>query len=123
MLGQHEPRGVHVAARDMRMDVDAAGHHDETVGVDNIDRGRAARRRRDNPVIANPQVADFVAIVGGVDDAAAFQAGQHAAALATWRRAEICAMASATLGAGAPAGETAVTETRVPLSGECRTAS
>ena len=33
LFGQHEARGVHVRAGDMRMDVDAAGHRDEPARV------------------------------------------------------------------------------------------
>ena len=48
LFGQHETRGVHVRAGDMRMDVDAAGHRDKAACVDRLV-GLARRRlRRDD---------------------------------------------------------------------------
>ena len=68
--------GVHVCARDMRVDVDAPGHCDEPARVDCLVRvGRL--RAEPRSIVADPQIADFVASVGGIDEARALDASQH----------------------------------------------
>ena len=99
LFGQHEARGVHVGAGDMRMDVDAAGHRDKAARVDRLVGSGAAVRRRDDLIVANPEIADFVALVGGIDDMCAFDADQHARPLASSRQAAMRARTCATLGA------------------------
>ena len=121
LFGQQQARGVHVGAGDMRMDVDAAGHRDKAACVHRLVGFGAAVWRRDDLIVANPEIADFVALVGGIDDVCALDADQHARALASSRRAAMSARASATL--GAPLRAEAVTATRVPASEECTTAS
>ena len=78
LFGQHEARGVHVGAGDMRMDVDAAGHRDKAPRVHRLVGSCAAVRRRDDLIAANRKIADFVALVGGIDDMCALDADQHA---------------------------------------------
>ena len=120
LLGQHQAGGVHVRARDMRMDVDAAGHRDKAIRVDRFV-CLSALRRRDNSIVADPEIADFVALVGGVDDMRAFDMDQHEAACVCARPAAIRSRASATLGVAVRVE--AVNATRVPASDECITAS
>ena len=120
LFGQQQAGGVHVGARDMRMDVDAAGHHDESGRVDRFVRARVLRGRHD-PVAADPQIADLVAPVGGIDDARACDAGQHDEAFASSRQAPMRSMASAALGVALRAE--AFTAPRVPALARCMTAS
>jgi hypothetical protein len=120
IFGQHQTRGVHVRAGDMRMDVDAAGHRNEPACVHRFVR-LSALRRRDDCIVADPEIADFVALVGGVDDMRAFDMDQHEAACACLRPAAMRSIASATLGVAVRAD--AVSATRVPMSDECVTAS
>ena len=82
MLGQQKAGGVHVCARDMRMDVDAARHRDEPARVDCLV-GSAAYGRSDDHIVADPQIADFVASIGGIDEARALDANQHGEAFAS----------------------------------------
>ena len=86
LFGQQQPSRVHVRARDMGMDVDAAGHHDQAALRRPSRRLGVASRPRHDLLVANPEVADFVAPVGRIDDAAAVDAGQHGQALASCRR-------------------------------------
>ena len=102
------------------MDVDAAGHRDEPARVDCLVRLRAGRRR-DDFLVADPQIADFVTAVGGIDDMRVSDVGQHDQALASSRRAPMRSSAWAALGAALRAE--AVMATSVPASDECRTAS
>ena len=60
MLGQHEAGGVHVRARDMRMDVDAAGHRNKPARIHRFVRLGAVMRGCDDRVVADPKIADFV---------------------------------------------------------------
>ena len=87
VFGQHEAGGVHVRARDMRMDVDAAGHRDKPARVHRLVRLGAVLRGCDDCIVADPKIADFVAAVGGIDDMRALDAGQHGEAFASSRRA------------------------------------
>src|SRR5205809_4305467 len=64
----------------MRMDIDRAGHDDLSGRVVGL-LGSIFRRRVDDPAVADPNVADRIARVGGIDDAAAFDAAQQDAAL------------------------------------------
>src|SRR5580658_9510080 len=121
LFGQHEARCVHICASDMRMDVDAPGHRNEAVRVDRLVGFGADLRGRDDHIVADPEIADLVALVGGIDDMRAFDVSQHACALVSPRQAAMRATASATLGAAL--GAEAVIATRVPASGECTTAS
>ncbi len=82
---------------------------------------RAVLWGRDDRIVADPKIADFVVAVGGIDDMRALDAGQHGEALASPRQAPIRSRASATLGALLRAE--AVAATRVPMSDECMTAS
>ena len=79
------------------------------------------RRGIDDPPVAEPDVADAVPAVGGIDDATALDPRQHGDAPADGSAAALWEMASATemvlLGAVATIG------TSVPLSGQCSTAS
>ena len=77
LFGQHEAGGVHVRARDMRMDVDAARHRDEPGRIDRLVGLRAGPAAATICIVADPQIADFVAAVGGIDDMRASDAGQH----------------------------------------------
>ena len=71
-LGQQQPRGVHVAAGDMGMDVDGAGHDDMAGDVMRLV-GLAPVRARDDAAVLEPDVADGVGPVDGIDDMAAAQ--------------------------------------------------
>ena len=121
MLGQHEASGVHIRARNMRMDVDAAGHRDKPVRVHRFVRLGAVLWGCDDCIVADPKIADFIAPVGGIDDMRALDAGQHDEASASPRRAPMRSRASATL--GAPLRAEAVAATKVPTSEECMIAS
>ncbi len=80
VFGQHEAGGVHVRAGDMRMDVDAAGHRNQSACVNCFVRLRAVLRRRDDRIAAHPEIADFVTAVGGIDDMRVSDMGQHGGA-------------------------------------------
>ena len=121
MFGQHQAGGVHIRARDVRMDVDAAGHRDKPARIHRFVRFGAVLRGCDDCIVADPKIADFVMAIGGIDDTRAFDAGQHGLAFASPRRAPMRARASATL--VAPLRAEAVAATRVPMSDECMTAS
>ncbi len=83
LFGQEQTSSIHVAPRDVRMDVDAAGHNDEAIGIDCFVGPDVARRLRDDSVVADEKVSDFVAAVRWIDEAAALDMDQHAAALET----------------------------------------
>ena len=72
---QQQAGGVHVAAGDVGMDVDGAGHHDQAVAVDRLV-GAAFRRRNDDTAL-DEDVANLVATVRRVDDMASLQTHQH----------------------------------------------
>ena len=120
LFGQEQTRCIYVCARDVRMDVDSAGHRDETGCIDCLI-GLGAIWRRDDALVVNPQIADRVAFVGGIDDAGAFDMDQHAPALGSGREAAMRPRASATLKLAA--GAEAVMATKVPVSAEWRIAS
>ena len=80
---QQQAGGIHVGARDMRMDVDRARHDDHAARIVNGVGARAGRGRLNNPVVVNPDIADSVAALRGIDDAAAPDACQHDAAPAS----------------------------------------
>ena len=115
LLGQHQASGVHMRARDMGMDVDAARHGDESGRIHGFV-GFAMVRRRDDLFVANPQIADFVTAIGGIDDMRVSDPGQHGLAFASPRPAPMRSRACATLGAALRAE--AVTATRAPASDE-----
>ena len=121
LFRQHEASGVHVRARDMRVDVDAAGHRNKPARVHRFIRFGAALRGCDDLIVADPKIADFVALVGGIDDMRVSDAGQHRRASASLRPAPMRSRACATLGVALRAE--AVAATRVPMSDECMTAS
>ena len=73
-------------------------------------------RGRDDLIVANPEIADFVAAVGGIDDMRVSDPGQHGLAFASPRQAPMRSRACATLGAALRAE--AVTATRAPASDE-----
>ena len=104
VFGQHETGGVHVRAGDMRMDVDAAGHRDKPARVYCFVCLRAVLRGGDDCVVADPEIADFIALVGGIDDMRALDASQHDEAFAFPRCAPMRSRASATLGRAAARG-------------------
>jgi hypothetical protein len=120
-LRHQQPRRIHVAAGDVGMNVDRARHHDLAGGIVGVVGPGIAGRRIDDAPVAEPDIADAVPPVGGIDDAAALDPRQHGDAPANGSAAAICEMASATeivlLGAVATTG------TSVPLSGQCSTAS
>ena len=87
MLWQHETGGVHVRARDMRMDVDAAGHRNKPVRIHRLVRLGAVTRGCNDCVVTDPKIADFVMAVGGIDDMRALDANQHGGAFASSRHA------------------------------------
>jgi hypothetical protein len=82
VLGQHETGGVHVRARDMRMDVDAAGHRNKPARIHGLVRLGAVTRGRNDCVVTDPKIADFVMAVSGIDDMRALDANQHGEAFA-----------------------------------------
>ncbi len=58
LLGQHHPGDVDLAAADMAVQVDAAGHDHLAGEVDHLVRAAVGRRRHDPPVL-DPQVHDL----------------------------------------------------------------
>ena len=60
-LGQEKPRGIHVGAGDMRVNVDGAGHDDHARRIVGRVGACACRRSLDDASVANPEVADLVA--------------------------------------------------------------
>ena len=119
LFRQQQARRIHIGAGDVGMDVDPPRHREKTRCVHRLV-GFSAYWC-DDLIIANPKIADFIAIVGGIDDMRAFDVNQHTAALACPRQAASRPMTWATLGAALRAE--AVTATRVPASAECTTAS
>src|SRR5512139_4206557 len=119
-FGQQQTRSVHVAASDMRMDVDGAGRHDLAGGVIRLI-GSAVGGRVDYPPIAEPDVGDAIPAVGGVDHAATLDPGQHGPAPMDGSAAMIYASASAT--EMARLGFVATAGTSVPVAAQCSTAS
>ena len=119
-LGQQQTRRVHVAAGDVRMDVDRARHNDLAGCVIRLISTSAARGL-DDPAIADPDVGDTVRAVGRIDGVATFDPGQHGQAPGDGSTAAIWASAAATetalLGSFATAG------TNVPVAASCSTAS
>ncbi len=87
VFGEHEPGGVHVRAGDMRMDVDAACHRNQSACVKCFVRLRAGLRRRDDPIVAHPEIADFVMAIGRIDDMRVSDMGQHGGACVPARQA------------------------------------
>ena len=78
-LRQKQAAGIHIAAGDMRVDVDPAGHHDFAGHIVDLIRF-SAERLRDDPLAFDEKIADALAAVRRIDDAPAAQAGQHHAA-------------------------------------------
>ena len=117
---QQQARRVHVRAGDVGMDVDGAGHDDLADRI--VGRvGAPAWGRIDDAAVAHPDVADAVAIVGRIDDAAAGDADQHRSAPPPGNAAAMRAIASAT--EMASLGCVAATAARLPVNGRCSTAS
>ncbi len=121
LLWQQEAGGVHVCARDMRMDIDAASHRNEARRVYRLVGFRISLWWRDNLLAAHPEISDFVAPIGWIKDAGAFDADQHGQAPAFWREAAIRSRVAATLGASLRTEEVAAIN--VPVSDEWTTAS
>ena len=120
MLREQQSRSIHVEAGDVGVDIDRARHDDLAACV--VGRvGAAARRGGDDAAVAHPHVADAVAIVRGIDDAAARDARQHGQAPRSGRWAAITAIASAT--EIAPLGLRAFAWTSVPMSAQYSTPS
>ena len=71
---------------------------------------------RDDLFVANPEIASFVAAIGGIDDTRVCDPRQHERALARSRQAPMRSSACATLGVALRAE--AVTATRTPASDE-----
>ena len=67
-LGQQQPRRADIGPGNMRVDVDGPGHDDLAGGVKRCV-GRAPRGA-DDALPFDPDIADAVAVMGGVDDAA-----------------------------------------------------
>ncbi len=63
------------------MDIDRARHYDLAGRVVDLVGTGTARRRPHDPAVTHPHVADRIAAIGGIDDAAAFDAGQQGNAL------------------------------------------
>ena len=76
LFRQQQPRRVHIAAADMGMDVDGAGHDDAAGGVEGPV-GSAAGGRLDDLLVAYPEVALAEAAVDRIDDLAAGDPRQH----------------------------------------------
>ncbi len=102
-FGQQQPRGDDVAARDVRVHLDAAGHDHAARRVDHP--VGLAPRRLDDMAVLDPHVADGVAGRGRIDDAPAPDHAQHAVSLLPARRCASWPMTAAADGrsAGAPA--------------------
>ena len=101
----------------MRVDVDRPGEHDlarDLMG----DVGAAVGRRLDDPIVADPHVADRVAAIGRIDDASAGDPRQHGACPSC---AAICVMISPT--GTRSVGLSALTDTNIPAAARCSTAS
>ena len=78
---KQQARPVHVVAGDVGMDIDRARHYDLAGRVVDLVGTGTARRRPHDPAVTHPHVADRIAAIGGIDDAAAFDAGQQGNAL------------------------------------------
>ena len=113
LLRQQQPRGVHVEAGDMAVDVDAARHHDGPRGI--VARIRRAALGCDDPPVLEPQIGGLVASVRGIDHPPAREQRQHGSA------ARMRPSASAAEGAS-PAAP-AARATSVPSAGSNSTAS
>ena len=87
LLGQHHPRDVDLAAADMAVHVDPAGHHDLAGELDHLVRPAVGRRRHDAAVL-DPQIHHLaVDAVERIVDRAAGELRDHAVS----RRAEMLA--------------------------------
>src|SRR5262245_48476406 len=73
VLAHHKgARKVHLAATDVAVNIDSAGHDDTAGNVDDLPDFRTRPRVRGNAAIADVDIADdVVAAVGGIEDAAA----------------------------------------------------
>ena len=60
LLRQQQPRGVHVGAGDVGMNVDGARHDDQARCVEGLV-SASAGRRRDDTFALKPEIADLVA--------------------------------------------------------------
>src|SRR5262249_31722746 len=116
---QQQARRVHAPAGDVGVDVDGAGHDDLAGCIVGCISTRS-RLRFDDAPIAHPNVPDLVATVGGIDDAAALDMGQHGNGSAE-SSATMATMASATERASLRC--VAATATRVPIIAQCSTLS
>ena len=76
LFGEQQARGIHVAAGDMGMNIDGAGHDDLAGDVMHFVR-LPALRRGDDAAVFDPKIADLVSPVDRIDDTAAFQENQH----------------------------------------------
>ncbi len=118
-LGQQQARRVHIAAGDVRMDVDRARHDDMAGAVDLLIGLAAAGRRRDDAAVLEPDVANAVLARRRIDDMAATQNCQQGATSETC--AMMASMTSATVGASD--GVAAVRSVMPPVSWAMSTAS
>ena len=110
-LRQQQARRVHIAAGDVRVNVDGAGHDDMARAVDLLV-GLAASRRRDDAAVLQPDVADAILARRRIDDMAATQNCQQGATSETF--AMMASMTCATVGASD--GAVAVRSVRPPVS-------
>ncbi len=81
----------------MGVHVDGAGHDDLAGDVVDLVR-RAAFRRGDDAAVLDEEIADAVAVVGRIDDAAASQLDEHQAALLSSINSAMRVSTAATVG-------------------------
>ncbi len=112
LLGQQEAGRVHIAAGDVRMNVNTACHHDTTRKVDGL-RCPAAGRWKAHAVAIDPEVADAVEPVNGIDQMTTLETDHRGVAPAT-ACSDTAERTSAALGAGL--GRSAGTVTRAPAA-------
>ena len=84
-LGQQQARRVHIAAGDVRVNVDRAGHDDMAGDSRSLCRRLPPVGRRDDAAILEPDVADAILARRRIDDMAATQNCQHGATSETLR--------------------------------------
>src|SRR2546428_9167315 len=95
-LGKHQARPVHVGGGVVGWDMDRPRHYDLAGRVVDLVGTGTARRRPHDPAVTHPHVADRIAAIGGIDDAAAFDAGQQGNAPSLARANAIWPIATAT---------------------------
>ena len=96
-LGHQLPAEGHIAARDVRMHIDGAGHDDLARDVMNFV-GLASVRLFDDAPVFQVEISDGIAIVRGIDDTAALKLYEHQAAPFASISASIRLSTSATVG-------------------------